>query len=195
MKRYYLLVLPLILMFSRCAVNQDSAVVGNTNGYSTQMQTGLVENKDSRQPSGSPVQLQERYESTEEPVFYANSVLEIESYSESKTIDLIVLPSIKDEKDSTEVEPKLEPLVVAGTGLALAGVGAAVAGIFGMPILFAVAALLFGGSAFVTMIGWKKIKADPKKFKGEKFALANYIIIGVIGVLSSFYLVWLLFDV
>ncbi len=182
-------------MFSRCAVNQDSAVVGNTNGYSTQMQTGLVENKDSRQPSGSPVQLQERYESTEEPVFYANSVLEIESYSESKTIDLIVLPSIKDEKDSTEVEPKLEPLVIAGTGLALAGVGAAVAGIFGMPILFAVAALLFGGSAFVTMIGWKKIKADPKKFKGEKFALANYIIIGVIGVLSSFYLVWLLFDV
>ena len=50
-------------------------------------------------------------------------------------------------------------------------------------------------ATYTTAIGWKKIKADPKKFKGEKFALANYIIIGVIGVLSSFYLVWLLFDV
>ncbi len=84
-----MLVLPLILIFSRCAVNQDSAVVGNTNGYSTQMQSGLVENKDSRQPSGSPVQLQERYESTEEPVFYANNVLAV-SYTHLRAHETVL---------------------------------------------------------------------------------------------------------
>ena len=195
MKRYYLLVLPLILMFSRCAVNQDSVGLGNNNVYSSQVHSGLVENLDTRQPSGYTPNFQEEYASIQEPIFYAESIVKVGTNRGSETFDLIISPPIKDEKDSTEVEPKLEPLVVAGTGLAVAGLGAAVAGIFGAPILFAAAALLLAGCAFVTAIGWKKIKADPKKFKGEKFALANYIIIGVIGVLSSFYLVWLLFDV
>ncbi len=195
MKSYYLLILPVILIFSRCAVIQDSASLENANGNSSQMQSGFVENQNSRQPSGLPIKYQEGYTVIEEAIFYAESVTEVETKLESKPLDLIIPISIKDEKDSTKVEPKLEPLVLAGTGLAVAGLGAAVAGIFGAPILFAVAALLLAGSAFVTAIGWKKIKADPKKFKGEKFALANYIIIGVIGVLSSFYLVWLLFDV
>jgi len=194
-KRYCLLVLPLILLFSRCTVNQDSVVLVNTNGCSSLTQTSPAENHNSRQPSGFSLELMENYSAIEEPVYFAEAVLANEINRKSQTINLIVPALIKDEKDSTEVEPKLEPLVVSGTGLALAGLGAAVAGIFGAPILFAVAALLLAGSAFVTAIGWKKIKADPKKFKGEKFALANYIIIGVIGVLSSFYLIWLLFDV
>ena len=175
---------------------QDTAGQGNIIEKSPlQIQPAFTDNQNSTRPSGLKREMSESYAVSEEPVFYAKSIFTPQTNNGSKTIDLIIPQTIKDEKDSTEIEPKLEPLVVSGTGLALAGLGVAVAGIFGAPILFVVAALLLAGSALVTALGWKKIKAEPKKFKGEKFAIANYIIIGIIGVLSSFYLIWLLFDV
>ncbi len=119
--------------------------------------------------------------------FYVESNVE-----ETQLPELSVLP-IKDEKDSTEVEPKLEPLVLSGSGAVAAGVGVGVAAIFGAPILFVVAALLLGLGAFLTAKGWKKIKTDPKKFKGEKIAIANYLIIGLVGIAASFYLLYWLF--
>ncbi len=99
-----------------------------------------------------------------------------------------------DDTDSTETEPKLEPLVLSGTATAILGVGAGVAAVFAAPILFAAAGLLLVASAFLTSFGWKRIKKEPKKFKGEKFAVANYVIIGLVGVAASFYLLYLLFN-
>ncbi len=121
--------------------------------------------------------------------FYVES-----NVAETQLPEISVLP-IKDEKDSTEVEPKLEPLVLSGSGAVAAGVGVGVAAIFGAPILFVVAALLLGLGAFLTAKGWKKIKADPKKFKGEKIAIANYLVIGLVGVAASFYLLYWLFTI
>ena len=101
----------------------------------------------------------------------------------------------EEKKDSTEVEPKLEQLVLGGSGAVLIGVGVAVAAPFVAPILFLGAALMFALGAFLTAKGWKKIKAEPKKFKGEKIAITNYLVIGLIGVAASFYLLYLLFSV
>ncbi len=101
----------------------------------------------------------------------------------------------EEKKDSTEVEPKLEPLVLGGSAAVLVGVGAAVAAPFVAPILFLGAAVLFALGAFLTAKGWKKIKAEPKKFKGEKIAITNYIIIGLVGVAASFYLLYWIFAI
>jgi hypothetical protein len=101
----------------------------------------------------------------------------------------------EDTAKKEEEEPALEPMVLAGTGAAVAGAGTAVAGLFGAPILLAIGALLLVASAVLTTIGWKKIKSEPKKYRGEKFAIANFIIIGVIGVAASFYALYLLFVV
>lgn len=105
------------------------------------------------------------------------------------------IPPIKDEKDSTEIPPKLEPLVLGGSGAVLLGVGAAVAGVVVAPVLFLAALVLLAGGAFLTAKGWKKIKAEPKKFKGEKLAIANYLIIGLVGLAASVYLVYWLFTI
>ena len=101
------------------------------------------------------------------------------------------------EKDTTkkEEEPKPEPMVLGGAAAVAAGTGLAVAGAFGAPGLLLVAALCFAGGALLTALGWKKIKAEPKKYSGEKIAIVNYIVIGVIGVLASFYSLYILFTV
>ena len=100
---------------------------------------------------------------------------------------------IKEEEDSTKVEPKYEPLVLGGTATAVGGLALGLLGLSGAGILLLIGAGLLIVSAIITMIGWKKIKADPKKFKGEKLAIINYIIIGICGVAASFYLLYLLF--
>lgn len=110
-------------------------------------------------------------------------------------IDAVDAVVKEDTGKKEEQEPVLEPMVLAGTGAAVAGAGVAVAGMFAAPILLAIGALLLIASALLTSKGWKKIKAEPKKYKGEKFAIANFIIIGVLGVAASFYALYLLFMV
>lgn len=100
---------------------------------------------------------------------------------------------LKESEDTTKVEPKFEPLVLGGTATAVGGLALGLAGLFGAGVLLIAGAALLIISAIITMIGWKKIKAEPKKFKGEKLALLNYIIIGISGVAASFYLLYLLF--
>jgi MFS superfamily sulfate permease-like transporter len=53
---------------------------------------------------------------------------------------------------------------------------------------------LLAASAIITAIGWRRIKNEPKKYKGEKLAVLNYLVIGIIGVAASVYLIWLLFE-
>lgn len=101
----------------------------------------------------------------------------------------------EEKKDTTEVELKLEPMVLGGSGAVFLGVGVAVAAPFVAPILFLGAAVLFALGAFLTAKGWKKIKAEPKKFKGEKIAIANYLVIGLVGVAASFYLLYWIFAI
>ena len=98
-----------------------------------------------------------------------------------------------DGKDSTKTKPVLQPLVIAGTALAIAGTGAAVAAVFGSGWLWLATIILFAASALITMVGWKKIKQEPKKYSGSKFAVATYLIIGLIGTAASVYLLFLLF--
>lgn len=124
----------------------------------------------------------------------SNEVFNAEIFiSPTKGLNIAVVTA-EEKTDSTEVEPTLEPLVLGGAGAVLLGVGAAVAAPFVAPILFLAAILLFGVGAFLTAKGWKKIKAEPKKYKGEKIAIANYLVIGLIGVAASFYLLYLLFS-
>ncbi len=101
--------------------------------------------------------------------------------------------SVKEKEDTTKVEPKFEPLVLGGTATAVGGLALGLLGLTGTGILLLIGAGLLIVSAVITMIGWKKIKADPKKLKGEKLAILNYIIIGLCGVAASFYLLYLLF--
>ena len=122
-------------------------------------------------------------------VFYAETQLLPEAGN------TIVLPDTKEEKDSTEIPPKLEPMVLGGAGAVLLGTGAAVAGVFTAPVLLLAALVLFGVGAFLTAKGWKKIKENPKLFKGEKLAVANYLVIGVVGVVASFYILYFLFTI
>lgn len=123
--------------------------------------------------------------------------LEIRSAPAIDHMDLMPPSFQKAEKDTTkkEEEPKPEPMVLGGAAAVAAGTGLAVAGAFGSPVLLLIAALCFAGGAFLTALGWKKIKAEPKKYSGEKIAIANYIVIGVIGVLASFYSLYILFTV
>lgn len=130
-----------------------------------------------------------------EQVSPSAEVFYVETQLLSETENAIVLPDVKEEKDSTEIPPKLEPMVLGGSGAVLLGTGAAVAGVFVAPILLLAALVLFGAGAFLTAKGWKKIKENPKLFKGEKLAVANYLVIGVIGVVASFYILYFMFTI
>lgn len=132
-----------------------------------------------------------------EAVFYVESDLSdaVMMIEEKEQVQQLTTAIGKEDTSKKEEEPALEPMVLAGTGAAAAGAGTAVAGLFAAPILIAIGALLLVASAVLTTIGWKKIKAEPKKYRGEKFAIANFIIIGVIGVAASFYALYLLFAV
>ena len=121
-------------------------------------------------------------------------VREIESQEVENSPLSVPLPEVKEDTAKEEEEPVLQPLVLAGSGAMLIGTGAAVGGIFGSPILFLVSLLFFAGGAWLTAIGWKKIKAEPKKYKGEKIAVINYLVMGIIGVTASFYSLYILFN-
>jgi len=149
---------------------------------------------DEHAPSGLPAE-----HTTEIPQLEDITVtaIEIPAQTEPEHVDLLVPAYDTAEKDTTkkEEEPKPEPMVLGGAAAVAAGTGLAVAGAFGSPVLLLIAALCFAGGAFLTALGWKKIKAEPKKYSGEKIAIANYIVIGVIGVLASFYSLYILFTV
>ena len=127
--------------------------------------------------------------------FYVESIVAEPTIIDAPTEEIKLAIPVKDEKDSTEVEPVLEPLVLAGSGAVAVGLGVGLAAIFGAPILFLVAALFLGAGAFLTAKGWRKIKDEPKKYKGEKIAIANYLVIGLVGIAASFYLLYWLFTI
>lgn len=126
------------------------------------------------------------FEAIEEPV---SNVVAAPAYIQEPVL------AVDSNKKEEEPEPSLQPMVIAGSAATLAATGVAVAAVFASPVLFWGALILFAAGAWLTAIGWKKIKAEPKKYKGEKLAVANYLIMGVIAVAASFYSLYILFAV
>ena len=183
----YIAVVGLLCMISSCAIiHNKNFAYGNFSEKNDQPEYySAIGN----QPSG--LNTADRNTVSSE-IFLVEGIIPEQNNVKTELIDISRFNI--EEKDSTETEPTLQPLVLIGTATAVIGLGAAVAGALFSPILLAVAGGLFIISALVTAIGWKKIKKDPKKYKGEKFATASYLIIGLVGVVASFYLLYLLFS-
>ncbi|MBC8047836.1 MAG: hypothetical protein H7Y00_13645 [Fimbriimonadaceae bacterium] len=96
------------------------------------------------------------------------------------------------EEDSIE-EPKLHPLIPSGAGLFAIGVAATAVSVLsgGLSIFIGIGAMIAG--ILLTNFGYKKVKEDPKKWKGEKLALAVYYTLIPVGLLLMFYPLYLLF--
>lgn len=102
---------------------------------------------------------------------------------------------VKEDTTEKEEEPVLQPLILAGSGAIAVGTGLGIAGVFSAPILIGIALLFFAAGAWLTAIGWRKLKDEPKKYKGEKIAIINYLVMGILGVAASFYSLYVLFSV
>lgn len=99
------------------------------------------------------------------------------------------------EEDTTEEEPVLHPLVLAGaavTGAAI--ISGVIIGLTALNLFFIPIVLLAAGAALTT-IGYKQIKIDPKKYKGEKLALAVYYSLVPIGLFAMLLPVWWLLNI
>ncbi len=105
-----------------------------------------------------------------------------------------IQPAVKEDTVKEE-EPVIQPLILAGSGAIAVGTGLGIAGVFGAPILIGIALLFFAAGAWLTAIGWRKLKDEPKKYKGEKIAVINYLVMGIVGVAASFYSLYVLFSV
>lgn len=92
-----------------------------------------------------------------------------------------------------EPEPKLQPLIPAGDAIFALGVGAVAVSVLsgGLSIFIGIGAILLG--LCLTSIGYKKVKKEPKKWKGEKLALALYYALIPVGLFLMLYPVYLLF--
>lgn len=101
----------------------------------------------------------------------------------------------KEDTAKEEEEPVIQPLILAGSGAIAVGTGLGIAGVLGAPVLIVIALLFFAAGAWLTAIGWRKLKDAPKKYKGEKIAVINYLVMGVLGVVASFYSLYILFSV
>ncbi|KRP11957.1 MAG: hypothetical protein ABR95_13645 [Sphingobacteriales bacterium BACL12 MAG-120813-bin55] len=99
------------------------------------------------------------------------------------------------DSDTLTIEPKLQPLVVAGAGITA---GAVVSGVLlllsAAGMLYIPIALLLLGVGLTTL-GYKKIKLDPEVWKGEKLALLVYYSLVPIGLFLMLYPVWVLFNI
>lgn len=110
----------------------------------------------------------------------------IQPYVLLKT-DTIKTDSIKIE------EPKLQPLIPSGAGVYAAGLALTTLSILsgGISILFGIAAIIAG--LLLVNWGYKKVKTEPKKWKGEKLALIVYYTLIPVGLFLMLYPVYLLF--
>ena len=99
------------------------------------------------------------------------------------------------DSDTLTIEPKLQPLVVAGAGITA---GAVVSGVLlllsAAGMLYIPIALLLLGVGLTTL-GYKKIKLDPEVWEGEKLALLVYYSLVPIGLFLMLYPVWVLFNI
>lgn len=95
--------------------------------------------------------------------------------------------------DTTETEPKLQPLIPAGAGVFAAGMALTAVSVItgGISIFIGIGAFISG--LLLTNWGYKKVKAEPKKWKGEKLALAVYYALIPVGLFLMLYPVYLLF--
>lgn len=98
-------------------------------------------------------------------------------------------------QDTAKTEPKLQPLIPAGAGIFAAGIAATAVSVLsgGLSIFIGIGAFVLG--LLLTNWGYKKVKAEPEKWKGEKLALAVYYALIPVGLFLMFYPVYLLFTV
>jgi len=96
-------------------------------------------------------------------------------------------------EDTVEEEPKLQPFIPIGAGVFAGGIAVTALGVAtgGISIFIGIAAIIAG--LLLTNFGYKKVKGDPKKWKGEKFALSIYYLLIPVGLFLMLYPVYLLF--
>lgn len=96
-------------------------------------------------------------------------------------------------EDTTEQEPKLQPLIPAGAAVFAAGMALTAVSVItgGLSIFIGIGACIAG--LLLTNWGYKKVKAEPEKWKGEKLALAVYYALIPVGLFLMLYPVYLLF--
>jgi hypothetical protein len=109
--------------------------------------------------------------------------------------DLYVPDTTVTEEDTTKEEPVLHPLVLAGASVTGAAVVSGV--IIGLTAinLFFIPVILLAAGAALTTIGYKQVKIDPEKYKGEKLALAVYYALVPIGLFAMLLPVWWLLNI
>ncbi|MEZ5014472.1 MAG: hypothetical protein R2794_09290 [Chitinophagales bacterium] len=173
----------ILCAFSACTTEKKYVQQGVFNQMSPEQVYETV-GKEEKQATGL---LQSIADAPEQQVTF--SALSLPEYP------LLSLKTDTSKTDTTEIKPVIQPMVLTGTGTVVLGTAAAAIGFLSAPVLIPLAAILLLGSCFLTGWGWRKIKEDPKKYKGEKLAAANYLIVGLVGVAASFYFLYLLFSV
>jgi hypothetical protein len=99
------------------------------------------------------------------------------------------------EEDTIEEEPVLHPMVLAGAAVTGAAIVSGVIIALTALNLFFIPIVLLAAGAALTTIGYKQIKIDPKKYKGEKLALAVYYSLVPIGLFAMLLPVWWLLNI
>jgi len=97
-------------------------------------------------------------------------------------------------EEDTTPEPVMQPLILAGAATTGAGIASTVLLFFGPWSLVLIPLLLIGGGVALTTFGYKKLKIEPEKYKGEKLARAVYYAMVGIGAVAMLIPVWLLFN-
>lgn len=110
------------------------------------------------------------------------------------SVDLLpenALASLSSDTDTVK-KPVLQPWILGGGIAVTGGVAGSALFLFGfinviIPLVFLAAAAVF------TVIGLKKLKREPKKYKGNGLANTIFLIIGLLGVGAATFLVYWLF--
>ncbi|MBK6730995.1 MAG: hypothetical protein IPG60_08520 [Bacteroidetes bacterium] len=97
-------------------------------------------------------------------------------------------------EDSVEVEPVIHPFAFIGVGLTGAAAVTAVLVVTGPMISILWPLLLLGGGLLFATLAIKKIKRDPKKYKGEKLATAVYWAMLPLGLLLMLLPIYWMFN-
>lgn len=97
-------------------------------------------------------------------------------------------------EDSVEVEPVIHPFAFIGVGLTGTAAVTGVLVVTGPMISILWPLLLLGGGLLFATLAIKKIKRDPKKYKGEKLATAVYWAMLPLGLLLMLLPIYWMFN-
>lgn len=188
MKRLSILGLIVLSIFlSNCSTQMHTANSGGLQTGDVELYA-LAENAKSMEISNK----QEIQYTNKEVEIKNNSLNPIEIYS-IEHIYFQQEDSIIPE-DSVEVEPVIHPFAFIGVGLTGAAAVTGVLVVTGPMISILWPLLLLGGGLLFATLAIKKIKRDPKKYKGEKLATAVYWAMLPLGLLLMLLPIYWMFN-